>query len=404
MMRASAFSLALVAFAACGATKSDSMVVVTVTAPATLLDVTQLRVTVANAGSKDVQYFPETNTGVPISFPNSFALSLPMSRQGDLWIFVEGLDASSRVVASGSGSATIAVGGRADITIDLAVAGTPPPVPDSGPPGSGGAGGGPDAGAGPRSDALGVGGIVGTGGVPGTGGAGSGGNPGTGGVFAAGGAPGLGGTSSAGGKMGSGGKPGSGGSPGSGGTGTSTGGSTGGGTRLCTPRTASTPAIASTGGLSCPGSLCTVGVYAGLMYVYSDGTSTICAGPDNLCASGTTGVADTAGKIWGAGVGINLDKADPPAEVQLSGTGMTYALSSLPTQGMRAQVTVGSKDYCVKLAAASGTVAWTDFNTACWDNSGTKLTGAPKTAHVGFQVTAAIAAGTFDFCVTKISF
>ena len=103
-------------------------------------------------------------------------------------------------------------------------------------------------------------------------------------------------------------------------------------------------------------------------------------------------------------MGINLDKAEPPADVQLSGTGMTYALSSLPSQGMRAQVSVGSKDYCIKLAAASGTVAWTDFNTACWDNSGTKLTGAPKTPHVGFQVTAATAAGTFDFCVTKVSF
>jgi hypothetical protein len=211
-------------------------------------------------------------------------------------------------------------------------------------------------------------------------------------------------TSSGGTTTSSGGKPGTGGVLGTGGTGTSTGGTSGGSTRQCAPKTATTPAITSTGGLSCPGALCTEGTYAGYLYVYSDGTSTICAGPDSLCASGTTGVADTAGKIWGAGVGINLDKAEPPADVQLSGTGMTYALSSLPTQGLRAQVTVGGKDYCVKLASASGTVAWTDFNTACWDNSGTKLTGAPKTAHLGFQVTAATAAGTFDFCVTKVSF
>jgi hypothetical protein len=193
-MKRAAFSLALLAFAACGATKSDSMVVVTVTAPATLVNVTQLCVTVSNAGSTDVQYFPETNAGVPISFTNSFALSLPKTRQGDLGILVEGLDANSQVVASGSGTARIAVGGRADITIDLGIPGTTPPVPDSGPPGSGGAGGGPDAGAGTRWDASGVGGstghdgpvrtgtggIVGTGGVRGTGGTGSGANPGAG--------------------------------------------------------------------------------------------------------------------------------------------------------------------------------------------------------------------------------
>jgi hypothetical protein len=83
---------------------------------------------------------------------------------------------------------------------------------------------------------------------------------------------------------------------------------------------------------------------------------------------------------------------------------MTYALSSLPTQGMRAQVTVGGKDYCVKVASASGTLAWTEFATECWGTTGTKLSGAPKTAHVEFQVTAGSAAGTFDFCVTKVSF
>jgi len=103
-------------------------------------------------------------------------------------------------------------------------------------------------------------------------------------------------------------------------------------------------------------------------------------------------------------VGFNLDKSATPAAVQLSGTGMTYALSAMPAQGMRAQVSVGGADYCVKLAAASGTVAWTDFNTACWDNSGTKLTGAPNTPHVGFQVTAATTAGDFDFCVKSVSF
>jgi hypothetical protein len=187
----------------------------------------------------------------------------------------------------------------------------------------------------------------------------------------------------------------------------SAGGSGGGstGARQCSPTTATTPAVTSTGGLACPGGLCTVGTYSGYLYVYADGApSKVCAATDSLCASGSTGVADAKGTIWGAGVGFNLDKSATPAAVQLSGTGMTYALSAMPSQGMRAQVSVAGTDYCVKLATASGTVAWTDFNTACWDNSGTKLAGAPLTPHVGFQVTAAATAGTFDFCVTAVSF
>jgi hypothetical protein len=271
--------------------------------------------------------------------------------------------------------------------------------------GKAGSGGSESGGSGGSSGNEGTGGKSDGSGGKGSGGKGSGGK-GDGGSGGKGeGGSGSGGSSSG---SGSGGATGAGGVVGAGGTTTATtpvGGTTGStGARLCNPKTATTPAITSTGGLTCSGGLCTVGTYSGYLYTYGDGTSTICAGPDSLCASGTTGAGDTAGKIWGAGVGVNLDKTDPPAAVQLSGTGLTYALSALPTQGMRAQVTVGSTDYCVKLAAASGTVLWTAFNTKCWDDSGEKLAAAPKTPHVGFQVTAATAAGTFDFCVKSISF
>jgi hypothetical protein len=261
---------------------------------------------------------------------------------------------------------------------------------------SGGSGGADEGG----SSGSGSGGKTGSGGSA-KGGSGSGGSA-------------KGGSSGSGnGGSGSGGSDGSGGVQGSGGTSsstTATGGSGGAATSAlkCAPTTATTPAITSKGGLACPGGLCTVGTYSGYLYVYSDGEksgpSKVCAGPDSLCASGSTGVADTKGTIWGAGVGFNLDKAATPAAVQLSGTGMTYALSAMPAQGMRAQVTVAGSDYCVKLASASGTVAWTDFNTACWDDSGTALTGAPNTPHVAFQVTAGSTAGNFDFCVKSVSF
>ncbi len=279
--------------------------------------------------------------------------------------------------------------------------------------GTGGKGTGGDdetGGSGGKEDTGGSGGTGDTGGSDGTGGKGTGGKN-TGG--SAGGGSGGGGSGGSGGTGGKGdtGGSGSGGSgtggnttSGSGGNTTPTGGTTtGGGSLKCLPTTA-TDKISTTGGLSCPGGLCTVDTYSGYIYVYADSSATICAGPDALCAAGTTGVADSAGKTWGAGVGFNLDKADPPPDVALTGTGMTYALSALPTQGMRAQVSVGGKDYCVVLTKASGTVAWTDFSDACWGTTGTKLTGAPKTPHVGFQVTAGSATGKFDFCVKSVTF
>jgi hypothetical protein len=151
--------------------------------------------------------------------------------------------------------------------------------------------------------------------------------------------------------------------------------------------------------------LCTINTtIAGYTYSFADkGGSKICLDPNSLCANGSTGIADTAGTIYGAGIGFNLDKSATPAAVPLPGTGVTVALSSLPTQGMRLQVHVGTVDYCAPLKSASGTIPWTDFNTKCWDNSGTKLAASSSSTQLGFQVTAGATAASFDFCVTKVT-
>jgi hypothetical protein len=299
--------------------------------------------------------------------------------------------------------------------------------PDGSLPSSGGNGGDTNPGGGD-------GGSSGNGGSSGSGGnsaSNSGGSTTSSGGKEAGGAVGSGGSSassggstgaSSGGKSGgsggksggSGGKSGSGGSSATSNGGSGAGGVQGSGGATTTPAAGGTtgsstavacsPAITSTGGLACPGGLCTVGTYAGYTYIYADkGGSKVCIAADSLCGNGSTAIADAKGTIWGAGIGFNLDKSTTPAAVQLAGTGMTYALSSLPSQGMRAQVSVSGTDYCAKIASASGTVKWTDFNTACWDNSGTSLTAAPSTPHIGFQVTAGTTAATFDFCVTKVT-
>jgi hypothetical protein len=151
----------------------------------------------------------------------------------------------------------------------------------------------------------------------------------------------------------------------------------------------------------------------GYAYAYEDkGGSTACLDSTSLCGMGTTGVA-AGSTVWGAGIGLNLNQAQatsstsPPINTYaVTGSGITYSLSNLPPQGMRLTIdNGGTTDFCAPITAASGTVKWATFNTACWDDSGTALTGAPTAAtHINFQVDAGTASGTFDFCVTAVSF
>ena len=114
--------LAALMLGACSKETSNSLVVVTVTAPGTIPSVTQLRVTLKNAGSLDTKSFPAgDNLGTPIAFDTSFVLSFPKSRSGNLDVTVDALDAASNHVASGFKSVMLVVGGRADVTISLAL-------------------------------------------------------------------------------------------------------------------------------------------------------------------------------------------------------------------------------------------------------------------------------------------
>ena len=151
----------------------------------------------------------------------------------------------------------------------------------------------------------------------------------------------------------------------------------------------------------------------GYTYAVADGMgSTGCVDSGVLCGKGST-ASNTASPstIWGVNVGLNLNQvqaAGATAEayaVPASATGVVYALSNLPTQGARVVVDNGGVDYCAPLLTAAGTLLWATFNTACWDDSGTSLKGAPQSAtHVQIQVVAGPLAAPFDFCVTSLGF
>jgi hypothetical protein len=141
--------------------------------------------------------------------------------------------------------------------------------------------------------------------------------------------------------------------------------------------------------------------------------SSACIDSTALCATGSTAIANSTGTIWGAGLGFNLNQTMGTATnsnptintLAATGTGIAYSLSNLPAQGMRIQIDNGGTTYCTPISAASGNVNWAAFNTKCWDNSGSFLTGAPTTAtHVEFQVTADAATTPFNFCVLSVGF
>ncbi len=116
-------ALLAVCSACSGSSDSYSIVVVTVTAPSSLTGVTQLQAEMANAGKSDTELFPKGQPTTPLAFDASFALALPKARVGELDITVSALDGTGRVLAAGSGSVQIVVGGRADVTIHLALHG-----------------------------------------------------------------------------------------------------------------------------------------------------------------------------------------------------------------------------------------------------------------------------------------
>ena len=111
--------LALLWGTACGKSTSNSIVVVTVTPAPSKPAVTQLRVLLTNTGSSNTLLFPPTNSMAPVKFDATLAVTLQKSRSGEVEIGIEALDSSSNVVANGTGSVILAVGGRADALVHL---------------------------------------------------------------------------------------------------------------------------------------------------------------------------------------------------------------------------------------------------------------------------------------------
>ena len=179
------------------------------------------------------------------------------------------------------------------------------------------------------------------------------------------------------------------------------------------PATTCSPAPKSTGGIACPGDVCSAGAYSGSTLTATDGlTSTVCMSSNSLCAAGSTNTLQGAATSnWGIAFGFFLSPsstATNPVGIPLAGSGISISLSSLPTGAQaRLQVTVSGTNYCATITALSQTFPWSSFDTTCWNaTGGTYLTGAPTAATlIAITVNAEGGViGSFDFCVTSLSF
>jgi hypothetical protein len=191
---------------------------------------------------------------------------------------------------------------------------------------------------------------------------------------------------------------------------------------VCTSGTSPTCSAVGGGPVCCPQGYCALGTAHGYAFAYSDmndgGSSSASLATDGtLCVSGTSVgamCADSAcfSSFWGAGMGVNVNQASGPSSPVASypaagSTAITYALDSLPPN-TRLVVGDSKTDYCVVLNTASGTVPWSKFNSACWDGSGTSLSGTPASfTSVRFQVASDDVNGgfsDFNFCVDRLAF
>jgi hypothetical protein len=112
---------------------------------------------------------------------------------------------------------------------------------------------------------------------------------------------------------------------------------------------------------------------------------------------------------WGCGIGVNLNQAMGSMTtfpLVLTGTGVTVYTSPIPactTARVILDQNGAVPGYCAVLTPGVE-IPWSSFNTACWDDSGTFLTGPPSSQALRVQFVASTmqACSFSNFCVTGI--
>lgn len=124
-----------------------------------------------------------------------------------------------------------------------------------------------------------------------------------------------------------------------------------------------------------------------------------------VCIQGS--VAATPDYNSNATLGLNLNQL--PNQVPMAFTptlaGLQLDVTNRAGSPLRLQIQSqeGGVTWCAVVNGSGGFIAWTDFNTACWDNSGTAYARQPL-AVASLQVPGGIqAAIPFDVCLNGLT-
>jgi hypothetical protein len=430
MKRASLVLLVAVTLAACQKTDSDSIAFVNVSASSGLVGITQLQatVTLSTLGSPTTEYFPQTNAGVEITFPTSFSLTMPRSREGTLTVAIKAVNAWGIPVSFGQDSKPVVVGKQTSFSILLEASGTSPDAgttPDVATPDAFSR----DSGAGGSTTSTGgvtaTGGVIGASGVTATGGVVTTGGVipvgGSGGTIGMGGTTGKGSTTATGGATSSGVTTGSGGTTGKGGTTTTATGGTGGSTNSSTGNTGTTVTFSAGKGqgamtgdafVSCgtadiiTSPTCGTG-RAAITPANPCPSDTNWSAPDRLCISGVIPARSTSN--GGLQIGLNSTK---PAGGGLGQSffSVTIGVSGAPTAPLRVTIhALGGDTHCANWTDSTSAIAFNSFTKTCQDPEHPGTTFPFSDVSMIDQITVMVpSANTWvtvtDLCITKIEF
>lgn len=168
-------------------------------------------------------------------------------------------------------------------------------------------------------------------------------------------------------------------------------------------------AVGTDGFVRAPG---TSGCWHGYAYASGDSGSTVtpesfetCGSGCTLHVTGTVGAANADNNYAGyVVVGFNISQASGGGTVETttpSGSSLTMTFTKVSGPDLRVQLQSGSTTWCASVTSSPATVAYTDFNTECWEGgAGTAYAMQPIDA-VQLSLPGAETATPFD--VTLVS-
>lgn len=171
----------------------------------------------------------------------------------------------------------------------------------------------------------------------------------------------------------------------------------------------------ATGTLSVSSNYITGSNYSGYGFAFISpsttvgGTTANCTvgGTDALCAAGTLPADTSYGTVAGIGVNLNQSSAANSTANPLSITvsSVTVGFTNPGASTLRVQISQGTTYYCYDVSTATSpvTLSPSQFNTACWNGSGTAWGGTGATAVQLVVPSQSLVTTPFSACLTSVT-